>query len=115
MTAPVLRRRGQSAQDDDASSKARLFLALACFWPILVMVLFVLGSDSSSSSVDNNAVAGTNSNSSMARVVNPGLSFRKYMDRVDIMGYGPTHPRVAIVVVGDDRAKIISSVESVLR
>lgn len=42
-------------------------------------------------------------------------SIRNLLDRVDILGYGPTHPRVAVVVVGDDRSKILSSVESVFR
>lgn len=42
-------------------------------------------------------------------------SIRNLLDRVDVLGYGPTHPRVAVVIVGDDRSKILSSVESVFR
>ena len=82
-------------------TKARLFLALACLWPLFSMMMFFAGEPSNDEGPQ--------------KVVNPGLSFRKYLDRVDVMGYGPTHPRVAIVVVGDDRAKIVSSVESVFR
>jgi hypothetical protein len=85
-------------------AKARLFLALACLWPLLFVVMS-LGSES------NNDATGP----VIPKVVNPGLSVRKYLDRVDVMGYGPTHPRVAVVVVGDDRAKIVSSIESVFR
>jgi hypothetical protein len=58
--------------------------------------------------------AGGNDNE-QRRIVNPGFQFRKFLDRVDVMGYGPTHPRVAVVVVGDDRAKILASVESIFR
>lgn len=107
-TAPSnLRRRGQAPPSD--SSQARMFLALAIFWPIVVLVFYLLGSEPVAS-VSNDGITNNTS-----RVTKAGLNFRKYMDRVDIMGYGPTHPRVAVVVVGDDRAKIISSVESVFR
>jgi hypothetical protein len=76
------------------------------------MMVFFMGNGDpapSSASNDGSTAAATH------KVINPGLSFRKYMDRVDVMGYGPTHPRVAVVVVGDDRAKILASVESVFR
>lgn len=112
MTTPAapshLRRRGQSPAGD--GSKARLFLALACFWPLLLMVLFIGNEPTATESND-----GSSPSAAIRKVINPGLSFRKYMDRVDVMGYGPTHPRVAVVIVGDDRAKILSSVESVFR
>jgi nitrate reductase NapAB chaperone NapD len=41
------------------------------------------------------------------------FNLRSVLDRVDVMGYGPTHPRVAVVVVGEDSDQVISSVESV--
>jgi hypothetical protein len=84
------------------SLKARLFLAVACVWPLLVMVLF---SGGSSSSVTNGAAAGAS----------PALQLRKYLDRVDIMGYGPTHPRVSFVVVSNDPDEVLTTVESVFR
>lgn len=103
-TAPShLRRRDQMPPPSDGT-KARLFLALACLWPLLFVVMSI-GSEPNN---DTGPVSPT-------KVVNPGLSVRKYLDRVDVMGYGPTHPRVAVVVVGDDRAKIVSSIESVFR
>ena len=47
----------------------------------------------------------------------PALRLRKLLDRVDVVGYGPTHPRVAAVVVGDssDSEKVITTVESIFR
>ena len=101
-----LRRRDQMPPPPSDGAKARLFLALACLWPLLFVVMS-LGNE------PNNDAAGPAT--TPAKVVNPGLSVRKYLDRVDVMGYGPTHPRVAVVVVGDDRAKIASSIESVFR
>jgi hypothetical protein len=35
------------------------------------------------------------------------------LDRVDIMGYGPTHPRLAVVIYGEDKTSLVSTVESV--
>jgi len=35
------------------------------------------------------------------------------LDRVDVMGYGPTHPRVAFVVVGETKEQLIKSVKSI--
>lgn len=43
------------------------------------------------------------------------LSVKNILDRVDILGYGPTHPRVAVVVVGDNRDNLISTLESVFQ
>ena len=86
------------------SLKARIFLAVACIWPLIVLVVFT---GSSSSSI------GTNT--TVAAEASPALQLRKYLDRVDVMGYGPTHPRVAVVVVGDDRDEVLTTVESVFR
>jgi glycoprotein-N-acetylgalactosamine 3-beta-galactosyltransferase len=49
----------------------------------------------------------------MVANTNLRLSFRNALDRVDIMGYGPTHPRVAVVVTGDVPEDLVSTVESV--
>lgn len=100
---PRVRRRHHDVHQSD-STKARLLLALACLWPLVVF--FFVSSNSSNQSKDQQVAAPRP----------PGLdSIRNLLDRVDILGYGPTHPRVAVVVVGDDRSKILSSVESVFR
>jgi hypothetical protein len=41
------------------------------------------------------------------------LKFRDILDRVDIVGYGPTHPRVAVVIVGNNKDNMRLTVESV--
>lgn len=106
MTIPVapphLRRRHMHDVNQSNSAKARLLLALACVWPLLV---FFFASSGNIQSPNDHDVA-----------YREGLeSIRNLLDRVDILGYGPTHPRVAVVVVGDDTSKILSSVESVFR
>lgn len=84
------------------SAKARLLLAVACLWPLLVF-FFASSGKNTQQSPDVNVVSAELE------------SIRNLLDRVDILGYGPTHPRVAVVVVGDDTSKILSSVESVFR
>eukprot|EP00980_Cylindrotheca_fusiformis_P005589 scaffold1184_cov132-Cylindrotheca_fusiformis.AAC.10 len=81
--------------------KARFFLFVACLWPLWVMALY----GASAPQVDSE---GANNGSRM-------MKLRSVLDRVDIMGYGPTHPRVAVVLVGDTRESIIASVESVYK
>ena len=107
VTPPRLRRRHHDVQQSD-STKARLLLALACLWPLVVFFFAASNSSTPNSEAGNDsAVVGPHQ---------PGLeSIRNLLDRVDILGYGPTHPRVAVVVVGDDRSKMLSSVESVFR
>jgi hypothetical protein len=89
--------------------KARLFLFLACLWPLWVLALF---GASSNPNIDDNtgAVVGPSKT-----VVHRTMNLRSALDRVDIMGYGPTHPRIAFVVVGDEAEPIKSTVESVFR
>jgi len=106
--APSKARRGPNGEygvPQSDSSKARLFLGIACIWPFILLALFA----SSAPHVDTNVPAPT----SAAVANNLRLNFRNVLDRVDIMGYGPTHPRVAAVVVGDDRDNLVSTVESV--
>jgi hypothetical protein len=81
-------------------TKARLFLFVACLWPLWVMALY--GASAPPVNPD-----GPNTTRMM--------KLRSVLDRVDIMGYGPTHPRVAVVLVGDTRESILTSVESVYR
>jgi hypothetical protein len=97
-----LRRRGAKAGSGESS---RMFLSVACLWPLLMLVYYGFST----------TPPRTTSDGAPVEVVNPGLSFRKFLDRVDIMGYGPTHPRVAVVVVGSDSKQILSTVESVFR
>jgi len=72
-------------------------------------------SSNSSSFLSSNNSNNTNALRPSLLLKHPGLQFRKYLDRVDILGYGPTHPRVAVVVVGEDRDDILASIESVFR
>ena len=107
----------------------RLLLLVACLWPMVVIALFAASapgqqdSSSSRSAVSDPAAAlsggaaafeesssiaaGTTTNKS------GGFNLRNVLDRVDVMGYGPTHPRVAFVVVGEDRNALIQSIESI--
>lgn len=94
------------------AAKARLFLAVACFWPVFILALFA-----ASAPQLQDARAHPSQLLDRNNELNKDVRFnlRKMLDRVDIMGYGPTHPRVAIVVVGDENQKILSTVESVFR
>jgi hypothetical protein len=84
------------------ASKARLFLFIACFWPLWILALFA----SSSANQDLDVHPDH-------KLRSASLHMRNVLDRVDIMGYGATHPRVAVVVTGEDKANIQSSVESI--
>ena len=102
-------------------TKARLFLLLACIWPLWIFALF--GSSSPSTvqevpQVDGNGDLVHSPTSVVASSSSGGshkLNLRSMLDRVDIMGYGPTHPRLAIVIVGEDKEYVLQSVESVFR
>ena len=83
---------------------ARLFLIVACIWPLFV----ILFSETTIRDTTNNE--GT---ASHRAATTAALKFRDILDRVDIMGYGPTHPRVAVVIVGNNKDNIRLSVESV--
>jgi hypothetical protein len=98
--------------------KARIFLFVACLWPLWILALFgassagrlqqqVTGSSSSQVVGPNSLMSGFLGSAGGGR-----LNLRTVLDRVDVMGYGPTHPRVAVVVVGDDSNQIQSTVES---
>ena len=93
--------------------RARLFLAVACLWPLCLFALLtasaphVLEEATSQHEIASPHRAISASNEGI------GLKFRDVLDRADIMGYGPTHPRVAVVIVGDNKDNLVSSVESV--
>ena len=92
--------------------KARLLLFVACIWPLVVLALFAASSPNqehiSAKEAASEAVHKLRGEASR-------LNIHNILDRVDIMGYGPTHPRVAVVVVGEEKEYLISSVESVFR
>jgi len=100
----------------------RLLLFFVCFWPLAILALFA----SSAPGKDHFAPppgVGQLSPAEAAAVVNANehnnkkhfdkFELRKVLDRVDVMGYGPTHPRVAFVVVGSTKDALIESVESI--
>mmetsp|Transcript_19576 Transcript_19576/g.30163 ORF Transcript_19576/g.30163 Transcript_19576/m.30163 type:complete len:932 (+) Transcript_19576:234-3029(+) len=93
-------------------TKARLFLLIACIWPLWVLALFGASSPGQATTPSLTTAAGLVH--SPAAISNR-LNLRHILDRVDIMGYGPTHPRVAVVVIGDEKDYVVSSVESVFR
>mmetsp|Transcript_3485 Transcript_3485/g.7914 ORF Transcript_3485/g.7914 Transcript_3485/m.7914 type:complete len:884 (-) Transcript_3485:35-2686(-) len=97
-------RGGMDLQGMGPEVKARLFLFVACLWPLWVMALY----GASAPAVD---VDSLNADVQTTRM----MKLRNVLDRVDIMGYGPTHPRVAVVIVGDTRESLLQSVESVYR
>ena len=86
-----------------------LFLAVACLWPLCVFVVTTFSGPF--------VVQDPHNVSSPHRAVSTssavGLRFRDVLDRADIMGYGPTHPRVAVIIVGNNKDNLVSSVESV--
>jgi len=88
--------------------QARLLLFLACVWPLFVMTFI------GSSSIDPNSSTG-GGNDPNALVRNQRLSLRTLMDRVDIMGYGPTHPRVAFIVMGEETEGMKDTVKSIFQ
>lgn len=94
------------------SSKARLFLLVACIWPLLVFALFA---SSSPAAIAPESTARGDGTSVTATVQHNSLrsTFANALDRVDIMGYGPTHPRVAVVIVGNNKDHLVQTLESV--
>jgi len=84
---------------------AQVFLAVACLWPLALLAMLA-----SFSQAPGPVTPSGNGNNHM-----PHISLRNMMDRVDIVGYGPTHPRVAVVVSGFDKEGLVASVESVFR
>jgi hypothetical protein len=120
--APNRRRRngGEHSLPGSGSdaSRAKIFLAAACIWPFLILALFA--SSSPTVNVDPNGPQSTAvAPHSVAGLVS---NVRNVLDRVDIMGYGPTHPRIAVVIVGNfgnakdvgsDKDNLVSTLESV--
>ena len=94
MTVVKSSRVRRSNPDSRSTLISRVFLAVAVLWPLL---LFLWPSSRTASPQHNNI----------------GLKFRDVLDRVDIMGYGPTHPRVAVVIVGDNKDNLALTVENV--
>ena len=96
------------------SAKARLFLAIACFWPLVLWALFASSAPHVSSSSSSMTINGTTSSLLSSSSITTSSSLRNLLDRVDILGYGPMHPRIAAVIVGDANAdNLVSSVESI--
>lgn len=101
--------------------KARIFLFIACLWPLWVLALFGASSAGQQPINDAAAAAGGAQVSPAAVVAGGGggantnngrFNLRSVLDRVDVVGYGPTHPRIAVVVVGEDADLIQATVES---
>lgn len=113
MPTPVLRNRssGKLKQKTDRT-KANILLAVACFWPLALIALL---SASAPHVEDVPLHAGTAAapNSGLSITTKLRSNLRNVLDRVDVMGYGPTHPRVAFAVVGDDPEQLVTTVESI--
>ena len=89
----------------------RILLLAACLWPLALLALFASsapGKVASPSGAEVSPEATQNKHFELDR-----FEMRKILDRVDVMGYGPTHPRVAFVVVGETKEELIKSVESI--
>jgi hypothetical protein len=89
---------------------ARFLLVFACFWPLLLFLFY------SSTNVPNNETpneSDLSTTKSRRATSDIAWKFRDILDRVDIMGYGPTHPRVAVVIVGDNKDNLKLTIESV--
>ncbi|CAB9500618.1 acetylgalactosamine 3-beta-galactosyltransferase 1 [Seminavis robusta] len=110
MTTP--KRPGAPSATASDESKARIFLAVACLWPLFVLALFAASAPQLKEARQHPRELLDKNNKINQDV---RFKFRKVLDRVDVMGYGPTHPRVAVVIVGENNEKIISSVESLFR
>ena len=95
----------------------RLILLVACLWPLAILALFASsapGKDNfqspSGAQISPGALESTDQNKHFEL---NRFEMRKLLDRVDVMGYGPTHPRVAFVVVGETKEQLIKSVKSI--
>ena len=93
-----------------------LMLMFACFWPLAILALFASSSTGVGSSLEG---GGGGAEVSPLVAVTDNLEkldkfeIRKVLDRVDVMGYGPTHPRVAFVVVSETKEALVESVKSI--
>jgi hypothetical protein len=95
--------------------KVRLFLFVACLWPFWVLALFGASAPGQNQVPPSSEMAATKNDvsSPTAAMFNSRLNLRSVLDRVDVMGYGPTHPRVAVVIVGEDKEDLVTTVKSV--
>ena len=96
------------------SLKARLLLTVACIWPLMLLALLASSSSAPHPVQPQTKMASSSAAAASQSHNNLRLSIRNALDRVDIMGYGPTHPRVAVVVVGSDEVGLVASVKSVI-
>ena len=118
------RRNGSAAPKNDTKPSmgspefnARMFLFVACLWPLWVLALFgasAPGQAQQPSKQLQQRLNGGDHSSPAVALSNTRLNLRNVLDRVDVMGYGPTHPRVAVVIVGEEKDQLLSSVESVV-
>lgn len=97
---------------------ARMMLFVACLWPLWLLALFGASAPRHDGTPNltrgsDGTTHGVTHSSPGAVVSNSRFNLRSVLDRVDVMGYGPTHPRLAVVIVGDEKDQLVSSVESV--
>jgi hypothetical protein len=107
---------GINAQLMSPEFKVRMFLFVACLWPLWVLALFhasAPGHNQQTVKTMADAADRRDMSSPASAVSNARLNLRNVLDRVDVMGYGPTHPRVAVVIVGEEKEDIIATTESV--
>jgi hypothetical protein len=95
--------------------KVRLFLFVACFWPFWVLALFGASAPGQNQVPTTSHMAATRKelSSPAAAMFNSRLNLRSVLDRVDVMGYGPTHPRIAVVIIGEDKEDLVTTIKSV--
>lgn len=110
MATPVLRNSRNAGKQKADYTRANILLAIACFWPLALLALFSSSAPHVDEQAGNVPVA---SHSGLSLTTKLRSNLRNALDRVDIMGYGPTHPRVAFAVVGDDPEHLLKTVESI--
>ena len=106
---------------DYERNKPRIFLAIACFWPFVLLALFASSAPRVPAVVDESPAERLALQSSEDLEISEGsglrLKLRNVLDRVDIMGYGPTHPRIGVVVTGSanaqDKKPFVDTVDSI--
>lgn len=96
----------------------RLFLLVACLWPLAILALFASSAPGANPNVQADIPITSEQQQQLDQEHNNKHKFdkfevRKLLDRVDVMGYGPTHPRVAFVVVGQTPEQLIKTTKSI--
>jgi hypothetical protein len=114
MATPVLRNSRSAGKPKADYTRANILLAIACFWPLALMALL----SASAPHVEEvpsttNSIELSQQHSGLSLTSKLRSNLRNVLDRVDVMGYGPTHPRVAFAVVGDDPDQLVATVESI--